>query len=187
VKLLAGLYTPGAGTIRLDGRPVTPEAEEAYRQLFSVVFVDGHLFPTLLGLDRPGLDDEAGALASRFGLAERVRIVAGAFSTIDLSQGQKKRLALLTAWLEDRPIVVLDEWAANQDAAFKRFFYDELLPHWRRRGKTLVVITHDEDYFRVADRVIRLDGGRLRDGDGLADAVGSGTGSGSPACRVRNV
>jgi putative pyoverdin transport system ATP-binding/permease protein len=148
--------------------------QEAYRQLFSVVFVDGHLFPTLLGLDRPGLDDEAGALASRLGLAERVRIIAGAFSTIDLSQGQKKRLALLTAWLEDRPIVVLDEWAANQDASFKRYFYRELLPLWRRSGKTLLVITHDEAYFPIADRVIRLGEGRLHEGDGLADVVESG-------------
>ncbi len=162
VKLLAGLYTPAAGTIRVGGRPVTPETLEAYRQLFSVVFVDGYLFPTLLGLDRAGLDDEAGRLLERFGLDDRVHVAAGAFSTTDLSQGQKKRLALLTALLEDRPVIVLDEWAANQDTAFRRLFYHELLPEWRRRGKTLLVITHDDDYFAVADRVIRLDAGRLR-------------------------
>jgi putative ATP-binding cassette transporter len=69
---------------------------------------------------------------------------------------------LLTAWLEDRPVVILDEWAANQDPAFRRLFYHELLPEWRRRGKTLVVITHDEEYYAVADRVIRVTGGRLR-------------------------
>ncbi len=162
VKLLAGLYAPAGGTICLDGRPVAPETLEAYRQLFSVVFVDGYLFPTLWGLDRPGLIDEAGAVLERLELDDRVRIEAGAFSTIDLSQGQRKRLALLTAWLEDRPIVVLDEWAANQDTEFKSLFYHELLPDWRRRGKTLLVITHDEDYFHVADRVIRLAEGQLR-------------------------
>ena len=162
VKLLAGLYTPRSGTIRVDGRPVTPETQDSYRQLFSVVFVDGYLFPTLLGLDRPELDNEAAALLERLALAEQVRVAGGAFSTTDLSQGQRKRLALLTAWLEDRPLVVLDEWAANQDTAFRRLFYHKLLPEWRRRGKTIVVITHDDEYFPIADRVVRIDAGRLR-------------------------
>jgi putative ATP-binding cassette transporter len=161
VKLLSGLYFPRSGTIRVDGRAVTPETQDAYRQLFSVVFVDGYLFPTLLGLDRPELDDEAQELLARLALAGQVRVAGGAFSTTYVSQGQKKRLALLTAWLEDRPVVVIDEWAANQDAAFRRLFYHELIPEWRQRGKTLVVITHDDAYFPIADRVIRLDGGRL--------------------------
>jgi putative ATP-binding cassette transporter len=162
VKLLAGLYAPDGGTIRVDGQTVEPETLEAYRQLFSVVFVDGYVFPTLLGLDRPELDDEARALLTRLALRDKVRIAGGAFSTTDLSQGQRKRLALLTAWLEDRPVVVLDEWAANQDPAFRRLFYHELLPEWRRRGKTLVVITHDEEYYAMADRVLRVTSGRLR-------------------------
>jgi putative ATP-binding cassette transporter len=162
VKLLAGLYTPRTGTIRVNGRPVTPETQEAYRQLFSVVFVDGYLFPTLLGLDRPELDDEAEALLARLALTRHVQVAAGAFSTTDLSQGQRKRLALLTAWLEDRPLIILDEWAANQDTAFRRLFYNELLPEWRRLGKTIVVISHDEAYFPIADRVVRIDAGRLR-------------------------
>jgi putative ATP-binding cassette transporter len=162
VKLLAGLYTPRSGVIRVDGRPVVSETLDSYRQLFSVVFVDGYLFPTLLGLDHPALDDEAAALLDRLALADEVRVAGGAFSTTDLSQGQRKRLALLTAWLEDRPLVVLDEWAANQDTAFRRLFYHELLPEWRQRGKTLVVITHDEEYFPIADRILRIDAGRLR-------------------------
>jgi putative ATP-binding cassette transporter len=162
VKLLAGLYAPGGGTIRVDGEPVAPAMREAYRQLFSVVFVDGYVFPTLLGLERPALDAEAVALLERFGLGGKVQVSGGVFSTIDLSQGQRKRLALLTAWLEDRPVVVLDEWAANQDPSFRRLFYHELLPEWRRRGKTLVVITHDEEFYGVADRVLRVAGGRLR-------------------------
>jgi putative ATP-binding cassette transporter len=162
VKLLAGLYTPARGTIRVNGRPVTPATLEAYRQLFSVVFVDGHLFPSLLGLDRHDLDEDAAALVARLGLEDKVQVQAGTFSTTELSQGQKKRLALCTAWLEDRPIVILDEWAANQDPVFRRLFYDELLPEWRARGKTLVVITHDEEYYGVADRVVRIAGGRVR-------------------------
>jgi putative ATP-binding cassette transporter len=168
VKLLAGLYVPAAGTIALDGRPVTPERLETYRRLFSVVFADGHVFPSLMGLDRPDLDREAAAVIRRLGLADRVGVDAGVFSTLEVSQGQRKRLALLTAWLEDRDVVILDEAAASQDRVFKRFFYEELLPDWRRRGKTLLVITHDEEYDHVADRVLRLDAGRLRD---TTDAV----------------
>jgi putative ATP-binding cassette transporter len=160
VKLLAGLYVPETGTIRLDGRAVAPENRETYRAHFSVVFTDGHLFPTLQGLAQTGLDERARALLVRLELEDLVQIEGGAFSTTDLSQGQRKRLALLTALLEDRPIVILDEWASNQDAHFKKTFYLELLPEWRARGKSLLVITHDEDYLHVADRVIRLKSGR---------------------------
>jgi len=85
------------------------------------------------------------------------------FSTVDLSQGRRRRLALLGAWLEDRPIWILDEWAANQDPRFKRAFYRELLPGWKAAGKTLLVISHDEAYYDVADRVIRLGEGRVAD------------------------
>src|SRR5262249_36497156 len=135
------------------------------------------LFPSLLGLDHPGRDTEAEAFLKRLDLDGRVRVVDGAFSTTEVSQGQRKRLALVTAWLEDRPRVVLDESAANRDPGQRRFFYQQLLPDWRSRGKTLVVITHDEEYYGVADRVLRLDAGRFRmrraasRSDHVADAV----------------
>ncbi len=159
VKLLAGLYTPEAGSVRLDGRAITAENRETYRQLFSVVFTDGYLFPTLQGLDPAGLDDRARALITRLELDDLVQVEGGSFSTTDLSQGQRKRLALLTAILEDRPIMILDEWASNQDAHFKKVFYLELLPEWRAQGKSILVITHDEDDRHVADRVISLEAG----------------------------
>ncbi len=159
VKLVAGLYTPEAGAILVDGRPVGDGDREAYRQLVSVVFTDGHLFPSLLGLAPDDLDGRARAHLERLGLGGRVRVEDGAFSTLDLSMGQRKRLALLTALMEDRPICILDEWAANQDHHFKAVFYQELLPELKARGKALLVITHDHDYFHVADRIIRLDPG----------------------------
>ena len=163
VKLLAGLYEPERGSISLDGRPIAAGDREAYRQLFSVVFADGHLFPTLLGLAPEGLDERARVQLSRLKLAGRVRVEAGAFSTVDLSMGQRKRLALLTAMLEDRPICVLDEWASHQDFQFKGVFYEELLPAFKAQGKAILVITHDHDYFHVADRVVRLDAGLILD------------------------
>jgi putative ATP-binding cassette transporter len=166
VKLITGLYAPDAGMVRLDGRPVGPEQQDEYRQLFSVVFADGHLFQALLGLESHDLDARAQRGLARVELDGLVRVEDGAFSTTELSQGQRKRLALLTACLEDRPILVLDEWASHQDPRFKRVFYLELLPELKARGKTLVVISHDEDFFHVADRIVRLDAGQLQPLDG---------------------
>jgi putative ATP-binding cassette transporter len=156
VKLLAGLYTPRAGTLRVDGRPVRPTDCEAFRQLFSVVFADGHLFPSLLGLAHEGLDRRADRLLAQLELIGVVRVEAGRFSTTDLSHGQRKRLALLAACLEDRPVCIFDEWAAYQDPYFKKTFYEEFLPRLKEQGRTLVVVSHDEDYYGVADRVVRL-------------------------------
>lgn len=165
VKLISGLYASEEGTIHLDGRTITADDLEDYRQLFTAVFADGHLFKTLLGLPADGLDDRAAQELTRLEMDEHVRVERGTFSTTDLSQGQRKRLALLGALLEDRPICILDEWASHQDPHFKKTFYLEILPEWRARGKTLIVISHDEDYFHVADRVIHLDSGRITAGE----------------------
>lgn len=161
VKLIAGLYDPGAGTISVDGRAIADDGRAAYRGLFSVVFADGHLFDTLHGLDRPGLESEARAAIESLGLDGVVGVVEGRYSTVEVSQGQRRRLALATALLEDRPVLVLDEWAANQDPASRRAFYRELLPGLRAAGKAVLVISHDEDEFAAADRVVYLRGGRL--------------------------
>jgi putative ATP-binding cassette transporter len=162
-KLLTGLYTPEAGEVRLDGAPVTGARREHYRQLFSVVFSDFHLFESLLGVDGadPRVVREVEHSLARLQLDRKVRIQDGVLSTTALSQGQRKRLALLAAYLEDRPIYVFDEWAADQDPVFKDVFYRELLPELKRRGKTVVVISHDDRYFPLADRILRLESGRL--------------------------
>jgi len=99
----------------------------------------------------------------RLEIGHKVTIEDGMFSTIDLSAGQRKRLALVQAYLENRPILVFDEWAAEQDPTFRRVFYTEILPDLKRQGKTLVVISHDDRYFHVADRRITLTGGRIID------------------------
>src|SRR3546814_2371299 len=89
------------------------------------------------------------------------RIQDGAFSTTDLSTGQRKRLALLNAWLEERPVLVFDEWAADQDPVFRRIFYTELLPELKALGKTIIVISHDDRYFDIADQLIRMQAGQV--------------------------
>jgi putative ATP-binding cassette transporter len=160
-KVLTGLYPPETGEIRLDGSPVTDETRDAYRQMFAAVFTDFYLFDSLLGLERTGLDEAARSYLARLGLDGKVRVEDGRLSTVDLSQGQRKRLALLTAYLEDRPIYFFDEWAADQDPQAKAVFYFEILPELKARGRTVFVISHDDAYYGVADRVLKLTDGRL--------------------------
>lgn len=161
-KLLTGLYAPVAGELSLDGETITPAACDRYRQLFSAVFADFHLFETLPGLGRgAGLEEKARDYIKRLRLEGKVEVKDGRLSTTRLSSGQRKRLALLVAYLEDRPVCVLDELAAGQDHAFREVFYRELLEELRERGKTVVVVTHDERYYALADRIIKLDEGRL--------------------------
>ena len=160
-KLLTGLYRPESGEIRLNGAPITDERRDWYRQHFSVVFSDFYLFDRLLGIVSPDLDEQAREYISKLQLTHKVRVKDGVLSTTDLSYGQRKRLALLTAYLEDRPFYVFDEWAAGQDPVFKELFYHQLLPELKRRGKTVLIISHDEKYFHLADRLIKLDYGKL--------------------------
>ncbi|WP_321789322.1 cyclic peptide export ABC transporter [Paraburkholderia sp. J94] len=159
-KLLVGLYAPERGRLLVDGVAVDDATRAAYRQHFSVVFSDFHLFDSLLGLSA-GRESAARALLVALQLDHKVRIEDGAFSTLALSQGQRKRLALLVAFLEDRPFYVFDEWAADQDPAFKDVFYRTLLPELKAKGKTVLVITHDDRYFDLADRLIKLDSGQI--------------------------
>jgi putative ATP-binding cassette transporter len=163
VKLLTGLYPLEAGEIRMDGQPITDQNREWYRQHFSVLFSDFYLFENLLGLDSTHLDLRAREYLVQLQLDHKVQVEDGRLSTTALSQGQRKRLALLTAYLENRPIYVFDEWAADQDPQFKEFFYTQLLPELKSRGKTALVITHDDRYFHVAERVIKLDYGKQVD------------------------
>lgn len=160
-KLIVGLYTPESGELRLDGKPVTEENKEQYRQYFSVVFSDFYLFDSLLGLEAPQLDERAREYLEKLQLQHKARVEGGALSTIDLSQGQRKRLALLTAYLEDRPIYLFDEWAADQDPLFKNIFYLQILPELQARGKTVLVISHDDRYYHLGDRIIKLDYGKV--------------------------
>ncbi len=160
-KIITGLYFPEDGEIRLNGRTVGNHNRDDYRQLFSAVFADFYLFDTLLGLDAPDLDASARGYLAQFHLDHKVTIANGILSTTEVSQGQRKRLALLTAYLEDRPFYLFDEWASDQDPIFKDIFYTQLLPDLKSRGKTVLVITHDDKYFHLADRLIKLDYGKL--------------------------
>jgi len=163
LRVLAGLYPPDSGDITLDGRPVNNASRDEYRALMSAIFFDYHLFKRLYGI--PDADPaEVGRLLAQFRLADKTSLANGEFRTLDLSGGQRRRLALIVSMLEKRPIMILDEWTAEQDPEFRRKFYDELLPEMMQAGATLVVITHDDRYLdelHLPARRIRMDEGRI--------------------------
>ena len=160
-KLITGLYPPLSGAIYLNGKRITQDNVEWYRQHFSAIFYDFYLFDSFLGCDRPNLDQEVENYLMQLQLAHKVTVKNGVLSTTELSQGQRKRLALLTAYLEDRPIYVFDEWAADQEPRFRELFYKQILLQLKERGKIVIVISHDERYFHLADHIIKLDYGAV--------------------------
>ncbi|NJL00155.1 MAG: cyclic peptide export ABC transporter [Spirulinaceae cyanobacterium RM2_2_10] len=161
-KLLVGLYPPDVGEIHFAGQLITATNRDWYRQHFAVIFSDFYLFDRLLGVaKKPQLEQQVQVYLERLQLSHKVHLQGDRFSTTALSQGQRKRLALLVAYLEDRPIYLFDEWAADQDPLFRDFFYRQLLPELRDRGKTVIAISHDDRYFDLGDRLIKLDYGQI--------------------------
>ncbi len=159
--LVLGLFPPDAGAVRLGGTLVTHDNREAYRQNFSAVFADAFIFDSLLGYAGAKAQERAQELLELLDLDKKLRIENGRLSTVDLSRGQRKRLALLTAYVEDRPFYLFDEWAAEQDPPFRELFYRKLLPELKALGKTVIVITHDDRYFHFADRVLHMTSGQI--------------------------
>lgn len=159
IKLLLGLYAPQDGEVFWNGKPLGAQDRDDYRQLFTTVFSDYYLFDDLLSAQLVPADAER--YLERLEVAHKVSIKDGVFTTTDLSSGQRKRLALMAAWLEGRPVLVFDEWAADQDPAFRKIFYTELLPDLKRMGKTIIAISHDDRYFGAADRLVRLRQGSI--------------------------
>lgn len=160
MKLLTGLYFPSEGYIRVDGRPVDRAGYGFYRELFSTIFTDFHLFDRLYGLRNvdPARVTE---LLKLMEIDHKTQFQDGRFSHTQLSTGQRKRLAFVACLLEDRPVYIFDEWAADQDPQFRRFFYQTLLKDLQAQGKTIIAVSHDDHYFHVADRVIKMDYGKL--------------------------
>ncbi|HHT0496268.1 multidrug ABC transporter permease/ATP-binding protein [Raoultella planticola] len=160
--LLTGLYQPASGLILLDGQPLAADKPEDYRKLFSAVFTDVWLFDRLLG---PGGKAANPALVGQWmeylKMTHKLQLDNGRIVDLKLSKGQKKRVALLLALAEERDIILLDEWAADQDPHFRREFYQLLLPLMQQMGKTVFAISHDDHYFQHADRLLEMRGGQL--------------------------
>jgi putative ATP-binding cassette transporter len=161
LKVLTGIYPPEDGALKMNGTPVTPANVQAYRERISAVYADFHLFSKLYGLE--GVSEESvSRLLQRMHLDRKTSFAARRFTAMNLSTGQRKRLALVVALLEDRPVYAFDEVAADQDPEFRGYFYEELIPDLKRRGKTVLVVTHDDRYFHCADRIATMEYGKLR-------------------------
>jgi putative pyoverdin transport system ATP-binding/permease protein len=163
LKVLAGLCAPTSGEIALDGMTIDDAATEDYRSLMTAIFSDYHLFHRLFGIAAPARA-EVDALLRKLELEHKTTIIDGVFNTLDLSGGERKRLALFVGLLEKRPVLLLDEWAANQDPHYRRRFYQEILPELNGSGLTIVVVTHDENYLddpKLSARKLRMDEGRF--------------------------
>ena len=168
MKVLAGLYAPESGEMFLNNVMLSDVNMESYRNLFTIVPTDYHLFSRPLGLNiTPAqLTDVLRTLH----METKVSLLEdGTFSTLDLSAGQRKRLALACALLEKRHIYLFDEVAADFDPVFRRYFYEELLPDIIRQGGTILAISHDDRYFHVADRVLTM-----REGGFVEEPFGEG-------------
>ncbi|NOT12944.1 MAG: ATP-binding cassette domain-containing protein [Methylococcaceae bacterium] len=161
--ILLGLYTPGHSGGYLNGELITDINRDAYRQQFAVVFSDAFLFESLFAHECSELQERVEELISKLRLTCKVKFENNRFSSIDLSQwrGQQKRLVLLSAYPDNRPFYLFDEWGADQEPLFKNIFYTELLPEFKLQGKTVFVITHDDHYYHLADRCIRFESGQV--------------------------
>ncbi|SEB12883.1 putative ATP-binding cassette transporter [Thiothrix caldifontis] len=160
LKLLTGLYYPQTGGLSVDDTPIDVGTYAAYRRLFSIIFTDFHLFDKFYGV--PDVDvQKVNEWLEKMQMQHKVEYKNGGFTSTNLSTGQRKRLAFIAAMLEDRPILVMDEFAADQDPQFRQYFYETLLGEVKSMGKTIIAVTHDDHYFHVADRVWKMDEGRI--------------------------
>lgn len=161
-KIITGIFTPTTGAVTIDKQPVDSQNNADYRQLYSAIFSDQHIFKQLIG--RQGRQPDkalVNAWLHKLDLQDKISVADNQLSTDKLSQGQRKRLAMLIAVAEQKDILLLDEWAADQDPAFRRVFYQTLIPELKALGKTLFIISHDDGYFEHADRLLLMKEGRL--------------------------
>ncbi|MNK50301.1 ABC transporter ATP-binding protein YojI [compost metagenome] len=163
IKLLLTLHEPSGGTVYIDGVPLDAGNRDGYKALFAIVLSDFYLFKQVLDAHgKPAANADVKSLLERFNLSSVVKLEDGAFDTVRLSQGQKKRLALVAAIAQNKDIYVLDEWAADQDPHYRKAFYEEIIPWLKASGKTIVAITHDDRYFCAADHRIDFEAGSVR-------------------------
>lgn len=160
VKLFTRLYRADGGFIQVDKTIINHHNIKNYQNLFAMVLSDFHLFDRMYGIDNIDLD-RLNHLLQEMDLIKKITYKNGRFSNINLSTGQRKRLALVMALMENKPIYVLDEWAADQDPEFREYFYMSILPELKAEGKTVIAVTHDEKYFHCADRIIKIEDGQI--------------------------
>ncbi len=167
LTLLCGLRYPDSGQILLDGVPVTPDNVTDYRALFSTVLSQFHLFDKAYGFGAENLSALEDNI-KRLRINDRVGLEDRAFSSLALSTGQRRRLALAVALSEQNAVMVLDEFTADQDPASRAYFYAELIPHMARHHDMLIAVTHDEVNFSKCSHLVKMDAGRITEDQQIA-------------------
>ncbi|WP_340679277.1 cyclic peptide export ABC transporter [Paraglaciecola sp.] len=160
-KLITGHYLPTDGLISLDQCEIDAHRITGFRDQVSAVYSDYYLFTRLLGGGDSQDENKISRYLKLLQLEDKVSLSAGKFSSLSLSDGQRKRLALLVSFLEDKQLYLFDEWAADQDPIFKDIFYTAILPDLKAKKKLVVVISHDDRYFHVADKMLVMEQGKL--------------------------
>lgn len=163
VNLLTGLYVPHTGTISMNGRVITDRTYPGYRNRIAAIFTDSVLFNENYDGLELSPDNERLMFWLRKMELENIVTFDPEKKSIkaDLSKGQQKRLALIYVMLEDKDVIVLDEWAAEQDPVFRAYFYKKIIPELKQMGKTVIAVTHDDAYFNCGDRLIKFDYGTI--------------------------
>jgi putative ATP-binding cassette transporter len=160
ILCVLGLLKLQKGAVFFNDIGLSAENYKNYRMLFGVVFSDFYLFSKLYGLKNVN-PERVQSYLKLFELEDKVTYQGQAFSSQDLSAGQRKRLGLITVLLEDKPLLVLDEWAADQDPYFRKKFYTEIIPALCEEGFTILAITHDDKYYDCANKLYQMDYGKL--------------------------
>jgi putative pyoverdin transport system ATP-binding/permease protein len=160
-KLLSLHYLPSEGCVFFDDAEINSGNILGARSNIAVIYSNYYLFSRVYQNFESVDEERIKMYLDWFGLTGKTEIVNGVFTTTDLSDGQRRRLALIVALLEDKEIYFFDEWAADQDPGFKKVFYEDVLPFMRRANKFVIVITHDDRYFECADRLIFMDSGNV--------------------------
>lgn len=160
MKLICGLYYPESGNIYLNGIPINQTNYAHYRMFFSTIFSDFHLFDRLYGMQNIS-EAALQKMLNKMELDKKTAYINKMFTNINLSTGQKKRLALTSSMMEEKPVYILDEVAADQDPSFREYYYQVILKELKNDGRAIIVVSHDDRYFKVADRVVKMDYGKI--------------------------
>ena len=160
INMLTGLYTPSRGALILNNLRGN-DVKNKLQNLIAAVFTNNHIFSH--NYDEYSIEgnEKYKALLKIMKLDKVVEDDKEESARRNFSKGQSKRMSLILALLEDKPILVLDEWAADQDPHFRKFFYEELIPKFKKEGKTIIAVTHDDAYFHQADRILKFDYGQI--------------------------
>ena len=163
ITLLAGLYKPTSGKIYLNDVLIDTNNYTSYRDKISCIFTDNYLFAENYNdFDYTENEKELNELSSKMQLEKIFDLNKETGKVkVSLSKGQQKRVALIYSLLEEKDLLILDEWAAEQDPEFRAYFYNTIIPSLKERGKTVISVTHDDAYFNQAGRLIKFNFGRV--------------------------